>query len=305
MDLGLFGIWTHQFDQQPINAAREAAAELEELGYGALWLGEGAGREAMAQAAIMLAATRRTVLATGVASSYARDAVTMAAGARTLAEAFPDRFVLGLGISYPGVVEDIRGHHFGPPLATMRDYLDAMDAAPFGPPPVDPPRREAPRVLGTTGRRMLELAGQRCAGAFPLGMPVEFTAKAREILGPDALLAVTQAAVLDSRADRARETASGRLAEFLPNRRRPLAELGFRAADLADPTSRLLTDALIAAGDADHIRHRMREHLDAGANHVALHILATDENTLPWQQWRELAWQRPASGQPAGSGQIG
>ena len=134
MDIGQIGIWTSQFERGPWSAAAEAAAELDDLGYGAVWFPESRGREAFAQSALLLAATRRIVVATGIANIYARDALTMANGQRALAEAYPGRFLLGLGVSHRPMVEGIRGHTYGPPLATMRAYLDAMDAAPYAPP---------------------------------------------------------------------------------------------------------------------------------------------------------------------------
>ncbi len=154
MNIGRIGIWTFQFDQQPWAAVAEAAAELEELGYGALWFGELRGREAFAQAALLLSATRRIAVAPGIASIYARDAVAMAAGQRMLCEAFPGRFLLGIGVSHRLAVEGIRGHTYGPPLAAMRAYLDAMDAAPYGPPRA----ADEPRVLAALGPKMLELS---------------------------------------------------------------------------------------------------------------------------------------------------
>jgi probable F420-dependent oxidoreductase len=264
MDLGRVGIWTDQFDSQPIQAVRDAATLIEDLGYGALWVPEAVGREAMAQAALLLSATRRMVVANGVASVYARDAVTAAAGYRTLAEAFPERVLLGLGISHPSLVQDVRGHRFGPPVATMRAYLDALAAAPFGPAVTTP----GP-VLGALGPRMLALAAERAAGALPLGMPVRHTKQAREILGPDGLLAVAQVVVAD------RDRAEAVVPDLLPNRRALL--------DLADDQ---LVDALVVYGGPERVAERVRQHTDAGADHVALHVIG---DGLPTQEWRDLA----------------
>src|SRR6266550_5940276 len=129
--LGLAGIWTRQFEDHPAARVQEAASELDELGYGAIWFGEAAGREAFTHAGLLLAATRRIVIATGIANIYARDPVTMASGQKTLAEAYPDRFVLGLGVSHVPLVEQIRGHSYGKPVPSMWAYLDGMDRAPY------------------------------------------------------------------------------------------------------------------------------------------------------------------------------
>ncbi|MFF0309312.1 LLM class flavin-dependent oxidoreductase [Streptosporangium sp. NPDC004379] len=191
--LGRVGIWAGEFDALPAAEVRQAAAVIEDLGYGALWIPETTGREAVAQAAILLAGTRRITVAAGMTDVYARDAVTAAAAQRTLEEAFPGRFLLGLWDGHPSLAEDVRGHRFGPPLATMRSYLDALDTAPFGPPATT---ASPHRVLAALDPGMLALAAERARGATVLGMPVEYTRTAREILGEDRLLAVTQLCVL-------------------------------------------------------------------------------------------------------------
>lgn len=127
MDLKSVGIWTGQLDYQPASRVREAVAELEELGYGAVWIGEAAGREALSNAGLLLGVTRRLVVATGIANIWVRDALAMVAGQYTLAEAYPERFLLGLGVSHAPLIEEMRGHHYQRPLAAMRQYLNAMD----------------------------------------------------------------------------------------------------------------------------------------------------------------------------------
>src|SRR2546425_1936221 len=131
LKLGSVGIWTTRFEDHPAAKVQEAASELEDLGYGAIWFGEAAGREALTHAGLLLAATRRIVVATGIANIYGRDAVAMASGQKTLAEAYPDRFVLGLGVSHVPLVEQLRGHQYEKPVPRMRAYLDAMDQAPY------------------------------------------------------------------------------------------------------------------------------------------------------------------------------
>src|SRR5579862_2897811 len=155
--VGQIGIWTAAFEQQPASKAQEAIAELEELGYGAVWYSESSGREAFTQAGLLLAATSRMVVATGIANIYGRDPLTMASGQKTLSEAYPNRFLLGLGVSHIPLVERLRGHTYTKPVAKMASYLDAMDAAPYN--SVAPPSTS--RVLAALGPKMLQLAAKR------------------------------------------------------------------------------------------------------------------------------------------------
>src|ERR1700730_8507565 len=202
MQLGATGIWTTQLENLPAAQAQGAAAELEELGFGTLWSGEAMGREALTNASLLLAATRRIVIATGIANIYGRDPVTMAAAQKTLAEAYPGRFLLGLGVSHVPLVEQMRGHRYEKPVATMRAYLDGMDQAPFRsvPPPTNPAR-----VLAALGPKMLELSRERADGAHPYNVNPEHTAQAREILGADRYLCPEQAVVLETNPAKARE----------------------------------------------------------------------------------------------------
>src|SRR3974377_475618 len=131
MQLGTFGVWTFQLDILQAARMQETAAELEELGYGALWYGEATGREALTKAGLLLAGTKRIVVATGIANIYGRDPISMAAGQKTLAEAYPNRFLLGLGVSHIPLVEELRGHRYDKPVATMRRYRDVMDQADY------------------------------------------------------------------------------------------------------------------------------------------------------------------------------
>ncbi|GAA2293538.1 TIGR03620 family F420-dependent LLM class oxidoreductase [Nonomuraea roseoviolacea subsp. roseoviolacea] len=280
--LGRVGIWAGDFDALPAPEVRRAAAAIEDLGYGALWIPETSGREAVAQAAILLAGTRRITVAAGTTDVYARDAVTAAAAQRTLDEAFPGRFLLGLWDSHPSLAEDVRGHRFGPPLATMRAYLDALDAAPFGPPGTT---ASPHRVLAALDPGMLALAAGRAWGATVLGMPVEYTRTARETLGGDRFLAVTQLCVLgDDRAHTA-EAARATAAAALPNRRELLRGLGHPAPDASDDR---LVAAIVAHGRAEDVAERVRQHLDAGADHVSLHVV-TGEPHSPAVRQREPA----------------
>jgi len=287
MDLGRVGIWTAAFDQQPAARAQDAAAELETLGYGALWFPEAMGREAFTNAAVLLAGTTRIAVATGIANIWVRDATAMAAAQKTLAEAYPKRFLLGMGVSHAPLV-GMRGHDYGKPLTAMRRYLDAMDAAPFlalG--PSAPP----PRALAALAPRMLALAAERTWGSHTYFVPPEHTAEARTALGASALLAPEQAVVLERDASTARTIARGHMAMYLalPNYVNNLKRLGYGDDDVANGGSDRLVDAIVAWGDVDAIVRRVRAHHDAGAQHVCIQALDPDPRALPLQQWRELA----------------
>jgi probable F420-dependent oxidoreductase len=288
VDLGPVGVWTFQLDRQPAARAGEIAAELEELGYGAVWLPEAVGRDPLVGAALLLGATDRITVATGIASIYARDAMAMAAGWKTVSEAHPGRFVLGLGVSHAPMVEGMRGHAYGPPLTTMRSYLDAMDAAMYvAAEPPEPPRR----VLAALGPKMLALAAERADGAHPYFVTPEHTARAREVLGREPVLATEQAAVLETDPAEARRVAREHMAIYLglPNYVNNLKRLGFTDDDIAAGGSDRLADAIVAWGDVDAVRARVRAHHDAGADHVCVQVLAHDFGGLPLREWRELA----------------
>jgi probable F420-dependent oxidoreductase len=287
MDLGRVGIWTAAFDQQPAARAQEAAAELEALGYGAIWFPEAMGREAFTSAAVLLAGTKRIVAATGIANIWVRDATAMAAAQKTLAEAYPDRFLLGMGVSHAPLV-GMRGHDYGKPFTAMQRYLDAMDAAPFlalG--PSAPP----PRAIAALAPKMLTLAAERTWGSHTYFVPPEHTAHARAAMGPAALLAPEQAVVLERDASTARAIARGHMGMYLalPNYVNNLKRLGYGDDDIANGGSDRLVDAIVAWGDVDAIVRRVRAHHDAGAQHVCIQALDPDPRTMPLQQWRELA----------------
>jgi probable F420-dependent oxidoreductase len=288
MELEPIGIWTAQLDYQPAAKAREAAAELEQLGFGAIWFPESVGREALTNAALLLGATSRIVIATGIANIYARDAVTMAAGQKTLAEAYPGRFLLGLGVSHIPLVEQVRGHKYGKPVASMRAYLAGMDRAPYR---AVPPSVSPMRVLAALGPKMLRLAAEQAGGAHPYFVTPEHTARAREILGSDRLLAVEQAVVLETDSTKAREIARAHTSRYLtlPNYVNNLRRLGFADEDVVDGGSDRLVDAIVAWGDMTAVIGRIRAHQSAGADHVCVQVLPPDPQALPMSLWREVA----------------
>jgi probable F420-dependent oxidoreductase len=288
MQLGAFGVWNFQLDVLPATRMREAAAELEELGYGVLWFGEATGREALTKAGLLLAGTKRIVIATGIANIYGRDPVTMSAAQKTLAEAYPNRFLLGLGVSHIPLVEKLRGHQYDKPVPTMRAYLDGMDKAPFH---SVAPSSKPPRVLAALGPKMLQLSAERADGAHPYNSTPQHTAQARELLGPDPYLCPEQAVVLEKDPAKARAIARKFLAIYLtlPNYTNNFLRLGFQEADIKDGGSDKLIDAVIAWGDLKTVLKRVQEHHAAGADHVCIQVLTDDSKTFPIREYRELA----------------
>jgi probable F420-dependent oxidoreductase len=284
MELSRIGVWLGPLSLRPAAETREIAPELEELGYGAIWFGEGVGtKECFTQAATVLGCTRRAVVASGIANIYARDPMAMANGARTLADAYPGRFLLGIGVSHaPSVAE--RGHNYARPLGTMGAYLDAMESTIFrGVEPAEP----APVVLAALGPKMLALAAERTRGAHPYFTPPEHTAMAREVMGEGPLLAPEQAFVLDADPASARARAREHMGYYLAldNYRRNLLRLGFAEDELDGGGSDRLVDAIVAWGSVDAVRDRVKAHLDARADHVCVQAVGDD----PLDDLRQLA----------------
>jgi probable F420-dependent oxidoreductase len=288
LKLGRIGVWTNTLDAQPATKAQEAARELEQLGYSAIWFPESVRREALSNAGLLLTATSRIVVATGIANIYARDAMTMAAGQKTLAEAYPDRFLLGLGVSHQPSVEEVRGHIYGKPVATMRAYLEAMAKAPYL--SIEPPEKPQ-TVLAALGPKMLKLAAEKTWGAHPYFVPVSHTRRARETLGPNAILAPEQAVVLETDPDRARAIARVHTQQYLrlPNYVNNLRRLGYSEKDVAGGGSDRLVDDVVAWGSLGAVTSRIQEHLEAGADHVSVQVIAEDLKALPAAEWRALA----------------
>jgi probable F420-dependent oxidoreductase len=291
------GIWTGTLDIPPAAEAQQLAAELEELGYGAIWLPEVAGRDIMLHLALLLSATRRLVGATGIASIYARDAVTMTGAVKGLTEAFPERVLLGLGVSHHTLVEGLRGHHYDKPLAAMTAYLDAMDASPYT---AFRPATPVHRALAALGPKMLALAAARADGAHTYFVTAEHTAMARKEIGAEPAIYAEQAVLLETDAARAREIAREHTTVYLrlPNYQNNLRRLGFTEEEFADGGSDRLVDAIVAWGDEQAISNRVRAHFDAGADHVCIQPLPAGRREVPAPQWRALA---PAMRDLAGS----
>jgi len=270
IDPGLVGVFAGPLGARTANEQREVAREMERLGFGALWFGEGTAREVFAQGAIYLSATERLVVASGIASIWARDPTAMAAGGRSLNEAWPNRFILGLGVSHAPMVSG-RGHSYERPAARMREYLDAMDKGIWRGPEAEP----APVVLAALGPKMVELAGERTAGAFPYFTTPEHVRSIRERMGPDAFLAVDLPVALAADRMSARRLGDRHTGVYLgiANYVNNLRRLGFGDEDLEPPGSDALFDAIVAWGSEDAIAGRMRAMREAGADHVVLNLI--------------------------------
>ncbi|MCG0286065.1 LLM class F420-dependent oxidoreductase [Streptomyces sp. PSAA01] len=282
--LGKIGIWTAALkaDSLPSEQVSEAAAELDELGYGAIWLG---GSPSPDQAGVLLEATSRITVATGILSIWDHEAAHVAERHAALNAAHDGRFLLGLGVSHSALA----GERYRRPYTAMKEYLTALDSAPT-------PVPASQRVLAALGPKMLELSRDRAAGAHPYLVTPEHTAKARDILGKDSVLAPELKVVLDTDLDRARATARGYLAGYLalPNYTKNFLRLGFEEADFADGGSDRLISAMFALGDAEVIRARVDEFLAAGADHVAIQVVTDSPWTdIPRAEWRTLAEALP------------
>ena len=264
---------------------RAAVRRLEDAGYQAIWTNEVIGKDAFVQLGVLLAAAERTVFGTFIANIWARPAQTMHAAAAQLAEAYPGRLAVGLGVGYPEQAASV-GQKFGSPLATMRDYLDRMDS-PTWP---QAPAAAYPRIIAANGPKMLALAGEIADGAMPAGLPATFTAQAREVIGPDKLLVVGLSVIPDADADRAkaaaRESVSGRLAA--PSYAARIAGLGYSAQEIAEVSDRMV-DAIVAHGDSMAVAVKVREHLLAGADHVTLLLPIGREFSAGIDQLEQLA----------------
>jgi probable F420-dependent oxidoreductase len=271
MQLGKLGVW--QFtDGMTAAEAAAFAQRVEKWGYSALWIPEATGREPFAHAAWLLANTKKLIVATGIANIYARDARASVSGQNTLAEQSGGRFLLGLGVSHAPLVEGVRGHSYGAPVATMKAYLEAMKGgAPYS---AVPPAEAPPTVIVALGPKMLELAKTHAAGAHPYLVTPEHTAQARKILGAGPMLCVEQMALRESDPVRARDVARRTIGFYLalPNYRNNLLRLGYSAQEIDDKSDRV-TDAIVAWGDAKKIRERIDAHFQAGASHVCIQAI--------------------------------
>jgi probable F420-dependent oxidoreductase len=263
MKLGKIGVWDNS-TWAPLGDA-DALAELERLGYGTVWLGASPNADLSAAESILAASTTMQV-ATGIVNVWeAEPSVAAAANARVVA-AYPGRFLLGIGIGHRPLV----GDRYTKPYDKLVSYLDGLDE---GGVPVDQ------RVIAALGPKMLGLARDRTAGSHPYLTTPEHTAQARDILGEDKLLVPEQKVVLETDGAKARAIAREKIGFYfgLPNYTNNWLRLGFTEADLADKGSDRLIDALVVWGDEEAVRERVQQHLDAGADQVAVQVLDADK----------------------------
>ncbi len=268
MKLGKLGVWV-SMDRMTAAACAAFAKRVEAWGYGALWMPESRGRDALVLSSWLLANTQKLIVATGIANIYARDPMAMANGQRTLAEQSGGRFLLGVGVSHRPMVEGLRGHTYGKPVATMRAYLKAMRDAPYQ---AAPPAETPPTVVAALGPRMMALSGELADGAHPYNSIPAHTAEARKILGPGKLLCPELWVLRETDRATARRAAREALSHYLllENYVNAWRGQGFGDADLAGGGSDRFIDAIVAWGDEAAIRTRIQQHWDAGADHVCI-----------------------------------
>ncbi|MGH2849000.1 MAG: LLM class F420-dependent oxidoreductase [Solirubrobacteraceae bacterium] len=284
MDLGRVGVWCGGFRLHGDRGAiRDAVAELETLGYQALFVPGGDTTDVLDAASDILAATRTVPVATGILNVWTHSPAAVAASWGEIEAKHPGRLQLGLGIGHATAIARL-GLTYRRPVATMAAWIDALDGAPE---PVPAQRR----LLAALGPRMLALAGERTAGAHPYKVPAEHTRLARGVLGPGPLLAPEQAVVLETDPVRARELARGHIARYLTldNYTSNFLRCGFDQGDLRDGGSDRLVDALVAWGDEERVAARVAAHFDAGADHVCIQVADVGWEDLPREQWRRLA----------------
>ena len=276
------GIWSAHLRYGNPDETAEAAAELDDLGYRAIWIPD-VGGDVLGAVENLLGAAPSIGVATGILNVWMNEPADVAARRAGWSEAWQRRFTLGLDVSHAPLIDQREAGLYNKPYSKMVEYLDALDAAP------EPFPAEA-RVLAALKPRMLRLARDRAAGAHPYFVPPEHVAHAREILGPDATIAVELAVVRDADPSSARATARRHTAMYasLPNYTNNLRDFGFGDDDFADAGSDRLVDAIVAWGDDDAIVQRVAGMRDAGADHVCVQVIRPDDE-MPRADWRELA----------------
>jgi probable F420-dependent oxidoreductase len=282
MDLSGVGVWSSQLRYGDPGEAAEAAAELEELGYDALWIPD-VGGPVFDAVGNLLAATSRTVIATGILNLWMHEPADVASSYDALTATHGQRFLLGIGVSHAPLIDSKEPGRYRKPLAATRAFLDAIDAT-------EAPVPVGNRVLAALGPKMLELSATRARGAHPYLVTPEHTRAAREVLGDGPLLLPEQTVILTTDADLARSIGTDWLRNYLalPNYANNLLRSGFTSDDVTSVSDRLF-DAIIAWGDEDAIVARITEHRDAGADHVCIQALAADPREFPREAWRRLA----------------
>ena len=273
MNIGKLGVW-YFFDKLTATESAEAAIRIENLGYSTLWIPETIGKSPMVQSSWLLSNTKTLNLATGIANIYHREPGVTLAAQKSLAEQSNNRFLLGLGVSHTRIVEGIRGLKYGPPLSTMRRYLEAMEEAPYT---GAKPSEEPSLVIAALGPKMLALAAEKTNGAHPYFTSPAHTAGARNIMGKDSWLCVEQKVILESDPVKARELAKpvARTYKDLPNYRNNWIRMGLTEDDIDNMSDKFI-DATFAWGSEQTIQNRIKEHFDAGADHVSIQPVNTN-----------------------------
>jgi probable F420-dependent oxidoreductase len=282
MDLPGVGVWSSQLRYGNPAEAAEAAAELEDLGFTALWIPD-AGGPVLDSVDQLLASTKQVVIATGILNLWMHEPSDVAARYASLTKTYGERFLLGIGCSNAALIDLVEPGRYRKPLAATRTFLDALDAA-------AQPVPAANRVLAALGPKMLELSATRARGAHPyLGTPDD-TRQARELLGDGPLLLPELTVVLTDDHAEARAIGTDWLRAYigLPNYANRLLRSGFTADDVSSVSDRVF-DAIIAWGDEQAVQRRVKEHRAAGADHVCLQVLTANLGEFPRQQWRRLA----------------
>lgn len=285
MDLHGTGVWSGGLRYSDRAAALDAAAELEALGYAALWVPGGVGGDVFGDCGALLDATERVVVATGILNLWMHEPGEVATGHAALTAAHPGRFLLGVGVSHSALVDRDEAARYRKPIAVTEAYLDGLDAA-------DRPVPVAERALAALGPKMLELARDRTRGAHPYLANPDHTRMAREILGDGPLLMPEQPVVLETDPAVARDLARAHFTIYLtlPNYVNNLKRIGFTDADVSNGGSDRLVDGVVAWGDAAAIARRVQQHFDAGADHVCVQVVTPRGiQNLPLDQWRALA----------------
>jgi probable F420-dependent oxidoreductase len=287
--LGRLGIWSRELRFGEAADMRDGAAELEQMGYGTLWVPGGFDGPLLEICADQLAATRRVAIATGILNVFGHDPAVVAREQAGIDDAHPGRFLLGIGVGHAKFLDAEAQARSRRPLEVISEYLDELDRhAPAGSSPA--------RAVAALAPRMVQLARERTLGIHPYMVPAEHTAEVRAALGAGPLVATELSVVLGADLDelRARARADLELYLTLPNYVRTWGRLGYGAGDLADGGSDRLVDAIYALGSLERIGARVDEHLAAGADHVCLRVvtnapmLGADE-PLPREAWRQLA----------------
>ncbi|MFT7688222.1 MAG: putative F420-dependent oxidoreductase [Candidatus Azotimanducaceae bacterium] len=282
MDLGKLGVW-YFFDGLSSADAAVAAKRIESLGYSALWLPETVGKSPVVLASWLLGQTSKLVLATGIMNIYHREPGVTMALQKSLAEQSGGRFLLGMGVSHKPLVEGVRNLKYGPPVSTMRSYIEKMATAPYN---GFPPSEEPPTVIAALGPKMLELAAEKTSGAHPYFTSPDHTRMARDIMGEGPMLCVEQKIILESDPEKARALARpvAGIYKNLPNYRNNWLRMGLTEDDINDLSDKFI-DSTFAWGTTETIKNRLQEHFDAGADHVCI------QPVNPNGQFGDLHWE--------------